>query len=1128
MVLAVLAPIVVLVVLGVVLAWQIDHIGRSTQWVDTAHTQIARFYELRMRVNEHEGRLRGYLLSGDRRQLDELEREASFDAIASLRELLRSPEQIERLDRVEADLRAWYRLAGEAIARGHLEAREDVASYEQRGELIGRARSQMREATAAAEAVHDAALEDASRTERNAKLAFVSLLGLSALTIAFGSRRQLRLVTTAFRGLVANERDARQAIAEREWVRAGEAGLAATVVGERGIREVASAALDALCAHTGAALGAIYQVHGNELRRVAAHGTSDDVPETLPATRGQLGQALVDRKPRRISGADARHAVEGGLARARTVELLIVPALLDDRAIAVIELGYLEPTGERHAALLASVAGTVALAIHGAEQRARLQDLLEEMQRQGEELASQHEELKVTNEELEQQGTALREAHTRQQAIQHELEAANTGLEEQTSRLEQQRAELLRAQAELEQRAREVHVASQYKSEFLARMSHELRTPLNSSLILARLLADNTAGNLTEEQVRFANTIYSAGNDLLALINDILDLAKIEAGRIELRIAPCSLARVADLLQREFEPVATSRHLAFSVELAPGIPEQIETDEQRLTQILRNLVSNACKFTEHGSVSVAITAAGDDVRFTVRDTGIGIAPHQQAQVFEAFQQVDSSISRRYSGTGLGLAISRDLARLLGGRLSLESEPRQGSTFTLEVPRRASREIESRPHGAQLVPSGASPARPSPARPSPRPEREVVVPIEDDDRERLQAGRRTLLVIEDDPAFAQILRDIARERDFQVLIATTAEAGIRLAQRHRPDGILLDVRLPDRSGLAALERIKREPAIRHIPVHMISIEDHARRSLELGAVGYLVKPATRAQLFTAIEKIEARTARRVRQLLIVEDDARQAEALRHLLGGSGVEIVTTGSVREALDQLARTTFDCVVMDLGLADGTGFELLERMTADDAIGFPPVIVHTGRALTDDEETRLRQFASSIVVKGARSPERLLDEVTLFLHQVEADLPVERQKILREVRDRDAVFENKRVLVVEDDVRNVFALTSILEARGLGVAVARNGREAIEVLARDHVDLILMDVMMPEMDGVEATRQIRSDPRHQRTPIIALTAKAMADDRMQCLQAGANDYLAKPIDVDMLVSLLRVWMPR
>ena len=1117
LIVAIVAPLVTLVLLGGILAWEVSRMSGAADWVAHTDAVMAKTFELRARLGEKESALRAWILSSDRALLGPYEQAATEATLTDLEHMtLDNPSQQSRLAELRTVLTTWSASADRALAGAPEDARADRDALNQRVRTLDRARTLLDDAVAAELVLlHDRQRENES-VEQTAKVLFAVLLALAGAMIAFVSRRQLGAVSKAFETLVDAERAAKQASADREWLSTGQAAVGSAVVGERSVAEVAAASLDALCAHTGAVVGAVYHARGKVLVRVAAQGAGADVPAELPIDEGQAGRALSTGATAIIRDAEPQLVVGGGVASRRTIELALVPIRIEGRAIGLVELGFTTAAPPLARELLPSAAPTMGLALRAADQRARLQELLEETQRQGEELQTQHEELRVTNEELEHQGQALREAHGRQESTQHELEAVNSSLEEQTSALEAQREELLAAKKALEARARELQLASQYKSEFLARMSHELRTPLNSSLILARLLADNPAGNLDEEQVRFANTIHAAGTDLLLLINDILDLAKIEAGRLELRLGQVAVDRLRDSLTREFEQVARGKGLGFSIRVMPGAPAQLYSDDQRIVQVLRNLLSNACKFTERGEVTLDISSVGDRVRFAVTDTGIGIPADQAERVFEAFHQVDGSVARRHGGTGLGLAISRDLAALLGGTLELDSEVGRGSTFALTIPIR----LASAPATPSREPPPPMPARPTvPSAPA----IEVVV---DDDRGALDPSRRRLLVIEDDVVFGGVLRDLAHELDFQVLVSTTADGGIDLAQRYRPDGILLDVKLPDHSGLTVLERLKRQPALRHIPIHMLSVDDHAQRALELGAVGYLLKPATRAQLAAAIGRIEDRTARRVRRLLIVEDDVVQAEALAKLLGGGGVEIATVGTIAGALEHLSTTTFDCVVMDLRLADGTGFQLLERMTADDRITFPPVIVHTGKALTDDEEALLRQFSASIIVKGARSPDRLVDEVALFLHQVEADMPPERQKLLRAVRDREAIFEGKRVLIVEDDIRNVFALTAILEPRGLHVTVARNGREALAVLDRDPIHLVLMDVMMPEMDGIEATRRIRAKP--SKIPIIALTAKAMADDREACLAAGANDYLAKPIDVDMLLSLLRVWMPR
>ncbi|MEO7336281.1 MAG: response regulator, partial [Caldimonas sp.] len=652
-------------------------------------------------------------------------------------------------------------------------------------------------------------------------------------------------------------------------------------------------------------------------------------------------------------------------------------------------------------------------------------------------------------------------------------------------------------------------------------------------------------------QVRFAETISSAGNDLLVLINDILDLSKIEAGKFEVDSEPVLVARLVGEMARVMRPVAQQKRLAFATSVAPGAPERIETDAGRLGQILKNLLSNALKFTEAGEVALRVEPGPDGaISFVVKDTGIGISSDQHEVIFEAFRQADGSTHRNYGGTGLGLSISRDLARLLGGDISVRSTPGAGSVFTLTLPAAyvapepaagtgdlGTPSFVSAPQAGPASGSQAGPSEPDAGAEPGR--REPSAPVESesqvaDDRDHLVAGARSILIIEDDRRFAEILRDMAREMSFQCIVAHTAGDGLEAAMQFRPSAILLDMNLPDHSGLGVLDQLKRSPKTRHIPVHVASVEDYSQQALERGAIGYVLKPVQRDQLVDVLRRLEAKFTQGLKRVLVVEDDQRQRESITLLLANDGVDITGVATAAEALARLQATTYDCMVMDLNLPDLSGYELLEQMAEQDGVSFPPVIVYTGRSLTRDEEQRLRRFSKSIIIKDARSPERLLDEVTLFLHQVESTLPAESQRILKVARSRDLALEGRRILVVEDDVRNIFALSSVLEPKGARIEIARNGREALEALeqhresAEDAIDLVLMDIMMPEMDGLTAMREIRKRPEWKRLPIIALTAKAMKDDHDKCLAAGANDYIAKPLDVEKLLSLIRVWMPK
>jgi len=910
------------------------------------------------------------------------------------------------------------------------------------------------------------------------------------------------------------------------WLRTGRMGLSEALQGDRTLTILGQKLLAYLVPFLGAQVGAVYIAEGGQYRCFAGHAlTAGAEAGAVAAGVGLIGQAAKDNRAVHVRDVPPGYlAIASGVGSGAPSELLLAPASVDGVVQAVVELGFFGAAHPAKAELLSRVCETIAVAVRTSKDRQRLEELLQETQQQAEELQAGQEELRVNNEELEEQGRALRESQVQLESQQAHLEQMNSRLEEQTQILEHQKGALAESHDVLTAKTDELQRANEYKSEFLANMSHELRTPLNSTLILAKLLADNKQGNLTEQQVKFAQTISSAGNDLLNLINDVLDLSRIEAGKVELAPEPVSVAATVEALVKTFQPQAEQRRLRFSAAVEPGMPDAIETDPQRLGQILKNLVSNALKFTEKGEVTLrALCAAPGSVSFAVRDTGVGIAAHQQEVIFEAFRQADGSIHRKFGGTGLGLSISRDLAALLGGSIAVQSSPGTGSVFTLTLPT-----VYAPAEDRELVPERRAATEELPESEAPG-----AMTIEDD-RASLTATARLILVVEDDTAFAEILRDLVREMGFQCVVAQTAADGLSAALARRPSAILLDVNLPDHSGLGVLDQLKRDSRTRHIPVHIVSVSDSKQEALELGAVGYAVKPAKREQLIAALKRMEAKFSQSLRRVLIVEDDARQREGLVELLGNDDVRITAVASAREALEELKATTFDCMVVDFNLPDYSGYELLERMAQQDDGAFPPVIVYTGRALTRDEEQRLRRFSRSIIIKGARSPERLLDEVTLFLHQVEASLPPERQQMLKAARDRETVLEGRRVLIVEDDVRNIFALSSALEPKGMSVVIARNGREALDALTLaaqgtvPAIDLVLMDIMMPEMDGLTAMREIRKRSEWKSLPIIALTAKAMKDDHAKCLAAGANDYIAKPLEVEKLLSLVRVWMPK
>jgi signal transduction histidine kinase/DNA-binding response OmpR family regulator len=1105
-------------------------------WVEHSQEVIGKANEVSKLVSDMEAGMRGYLISGDETfmapytaakpkvevQLDNLSRLVSDNET-----------QTDRLSRVRAAHREWLKFTLEAIEKRR-NSQDVVALVSSgRGKVLT---DDMRSQFAAFVLSERELLRERSDSARSviswsvaAFLLFTLVVG--GLLAAFGRRELLRL-SKSYGDVLDHENQHNAELRHLSWLRSGQTELAAKSIGLNSLEALAQAVLDHVVRYLGGTVAAMYfRNEEGVLRRIGAYGFSNDDERAKVIERGAslASQAANENRVVRVKELPEHYMkVTSGLGEAAPREIVIAPFNNFGKVKGVLEIGFLHPVRERDIEFLKLVGDAIGASVGAVVYRQRLQDALSESQALNEELQVQQEELRTANEELEEQSRALEESQSSLENQQAELEQTNDQLAEQALNLDMKNAALTEAQEQLRARALDLERASRYKSEFLANMSHELRTPLNSSLILAKLLSDNVPGNLNPEQVRFAQTIYSAGNDLLHLINDILDISKVEAGKLELMPEDLPIRRTVEGMGRTFEPLAKQKNLRFTVTVEPNVPPTLHTDRQRLEQVLKNLLSNAVKFTEHGDVSLTVSATEEGwVQFTVVDSGIGIAQDQQERIFEAFHQADGTANRRFGGTGLGLSISRDLTGLLGGTLVVSSMPGQGSTFTLSMPRNGM--VSAAPPAPRAAAPSPRPARPAPA-PVPSQVAEEAPPRNSfpDDRALPAQGTRTVLVVEDEPEFARILFDLAHDLDYRCLVAMTAGEGLELAGSESPDAILLDVRLPDGSGLSVLQQLKDNPATRHIPVHVVSSMDNAGEALHLGAIGYALKPTSREQLEAVFRKLQQKSAQQIKRVLLVEDDERQRDSVVSLIADADVKIDAVGTGEEALALLRTEIFDCMIIDLKLPDMQGKELLEQMSHEDLFSFPPVIVYTGRNLTRDEEAELMKYSRSIIIKGARSPERLLDEVTLFLHKVESQLSTERQTMLKTVRGRDRVFEGRTILLVDDDVRNVFALTAALEQRGANVEVGRNGFEAIAKLDENPgIDLVLMDVMMPGMDGLEATRRIRADGRFNRLPIIAITAKAMKDDQEQCLAAGTNDYLAKPIDLARLYSLLRVWMP-
>ncbi|WP_233523361.1 response regulator [Dyella solisilvae] len=859
---------------------------------------------------------------------------------------------------------------------------------------------------------------------------------------------------------------------------------------------------------------------------------------------GLVGQCAVERKVITLRDVpDDYVRIHSGSGEATPRSITLLPMMLRNKLLGVLELGSFQPLTEHQQRLLDELLPIASLSLENIGRALRTQDLLQRTSQQADELRAsedilrrQQQDLQVTNEELNARTRELQEQSQRLLASEEELrvqteelQASNEELRQKTETLNHQKRVLEDLQRETQEKAEELARASQYKSEFLANMSHELRTPLNSLLILSRSLADNREGNLDVEQVESARIIHDSGSNLLRLINDILDLSKVEAGKMEILLEDFPLADLERSLKRTFNHVAQDKHLDFQVEIDPALPPVIRTDAAKLEQVANNLIGNAFKFTHHGAVRVQVarpaaaivlppSLQGQDViAIAVSDTGIGIPPEKAEKIFQAFEQVDASTSRQYGGTGLGLTISKRIIELLAGDIVLHSDVGHGSTFTILLPLQGPSSTRAAPTPTAL------------AAPAPQAATSALLPETiDDDREHIAPHDTVILIVEDDPVFARILADMVRRKDYRVLAAADGESGLQLARRYRPTGILLDVMLPGMDGWTVIERLKDDGATRHIPVHFISAVDEASRGRDLGAVGFLTKPVSREAINDAFERLLHFAEGHTRHLLVIDDDADSRAAMRTLLRRDDVSIDEAGSAEDALELLKGTEYDCIVLDLGLPGISGMEFLERLAASGRI--PPVVVYSGRELSREESLKLRQYTDSIVIKGARSPERLMDEVSLFLHSIgDGQRPASTGGAPSPAAPTNGELYERKVLLVDDDMRNLFALSKVLRGWGMQVTMAQDGQKALKVLAENQsIELVLMDVMMPVMDGYDTIRAIRAQPRLDKLPIIALTAKAMRGDREKCLDAGANDYLSKPIDIDKLSSMMHVWLHR
>lgn len=931
----------------------------------------------------------------------------------------------------------------------------------------------------------------------------------------------------------------------QNWLRSGQTELNDRIRGELDTAALAKNTLSFLCKFLNMQVGAFYVNRDGALRLFSSYAymKRKNISNVYAPGEGLVGQAALEKEPFLISNVPPDYiAITSGLGEASPRNILITPFMFQNQVKGVIELGAFYEITERQLQFMKTVSDGIAIAFDSADARTAMKELLErtqtqaeELQAQAEELQAQQEELRLANDQLQEQTRILSESEEKLKAQQEELQIANEELEEQQAVVEGRNTELQRAQIEIAEKAKQLELTSGYKTEFISNMSHELRTPLNSILILTKMLEDNEEGNIKEGQLESLRVVHNSACDLLSLINQILDLSKVESGKIDIHREKVYIADVVRSLEKSSAPVAHNKGLTFSVVVNDGIPETILSDRMKIEQVLKNLVSNATKFTDEGGVTVTLGRPAPDavlaggtldpratIAFAVSDTGAGIPKGRQKHLFEAFQQAHSEHTGKFGGTGLGLYISRKLARLLGGEIELSSTPGKGSCFTFLLPEASQLPVETEaPPASKIDTVDAVPVLKQYE--IPQTVGKLIIP---DDRDSIGKDDRTVLIIEDDANFAKILADIAQRKGFKRIVAGDGETGLILAGSYKPDAIILDLILPGIDGWVVIERLKAAPELRHIPVHIISALEERLQALTKGAIGFTGKPTSKEQLYAAFEGIEKFVAARIKKLLIIEDDERTRSEIVELLRGNDIEILEVANAGDAYKMLKKQVFDCIVLDLILPDMSGFELLEKMKDEEMEGLP-VIIYTAKELTREEDNRLREFTESVIVKDVRSPERLIDEVSLFLHRMESTMGDGQKKMIRMVHDREAILKDKRILVVDDDMRNTYALSKLLRDKGMKVAMAEDGKKALEALESDQdFNLVMMDIMMPRMDGYECMRKIRSQERFTKLPIIALTANVMKGDREQCIKAGANDYLAKPVDVEKLLSMLRVWL--
>jgi signal transduction histidine kinase/DNA-binding response OmpR family regulator/CHASE3 domain sensor protein len=924
-----------------------------------------------------------------------------------------------------------------------------------------------------------------------------------------------------------------KSLSDKEWLQTGAALISEAAIGEQTVQQLSSKVLQVIANYTGSSVGAFYLYTGhNRLNFETGYAFVPTAEKrNIAIGDGIIGEVAVTHKEiflPETTGSPLQISYATGSLK--PVSIFGFPVSFESRLIGVIELGSLNIYSERDLQFFRNAANIIAIAINMAQNRERMQELLEEVQAQSEELQAQHKELEIVNTEMEAQTEKLQVSEEELKVQQEELMQTNRELEERSKLLEEKNELIGHRNREIQKKAEELAQSTKYKSEFLANMSHELRTPLNSILLLSRLMAENKDNTLSKDQVEYAQVIQSSGNGLLELIDEILDLSKIEAGKMDLDYSYVSFKQVIDDMRMLFEPLAREKGLELSFEMDPDMITEIETDKMRLGQILKNLLSNAFKFTHTGSIILRIKpdpkTSGRSVLFEVQDSGVGIPGDKLGLIFEAFQQADGSTKRKYGGTGLGLSISRELSYLLKGDLTVSSKEGEGSIFILRLPVSRNTQQEQ----PWVVAAVTNPI-PNPPTEHERPVNKLTltdIPKEiPDDREDIVPGDKIILIIEDDTHFATALLNYTRSQHYKAIVAVRGDEAVQLAKTYNPLGILLDIQLPVKNGWEVMEELKKDSATRHIPVHIMSSFEAKKESLTRGAVDFINKPVALDQMSEIFRRIESVINREKSKVLIVEENPKHAQALSYYLSSFQVQSSIAKSIPETIHALRSEEVNCVILDMGLPESRNYDNLEQIKSTPGFENIPIIIFTGKSFSRTEEQRIKQYADSIVIKTAHSYQRILDEVSLFLHIMDQQQKNNPATRLERLGLLDEVLKNKTVLLADDDVRNIFSLTKILEQHKMKIIPAIDGKEALEKMnTHREVNIILMDMMMPEMDGFESIRKIRQNPAFKNIPIIAITAKAMTGDREKCIQAGASDYISKPVDIDQLISLLRIWL--